>query len=237
MNNYIIYKHTCRSTSKSYIGLTNNLYRRTYYHNRPYSGCFAFARAIQKYGWSDFDTIIIGDNLTLELANLLEAELIIKHDTLSPHGYNLKAGGNVRIVSAETRERISKSNKGKLPWNLDHPHNSATKTKISQSKIGGHHSSETKLKISDSMKGNKNSAVGEDHPRRTLSKSHKEKIRSSRLGQKRPIILATCPHCTKTGNNAAMHRHHFDNCKARNISEESNGLEPCPLTQATSFPN
>lgn len=30
------------------------------------------------------------------------------------------------------------------------------------------------------------------------------------------VPAATCPHCGKSGQHAAMHRHHFDNCKARN---------------------
>lgn len=32
------------------------------------------------------------------------------------------------------------------------------------------------------------------------------------------VPAATCPHCGKSGQNAAMHRHHFDNCKLRGQS-------------------
>lgn len=39
----------------------------------------------------------------------------------------------------------------------------------------------------------------------------KAKIRAALIG--RPAPIAKCPHCGKTGGNAAMHRWHFEACK------------------------
>ena len=41
----------------------------------------------------------------------------------------------------------------------------------------------------------------------------KDKIRAALKG--RPVEIVTCPHCRKTGGNAAMHRWHFDACKVK----------------------
>lgn len=186
-NNYVVYMHTSQTSNKSYIGITNNLNIRTAQHKTQSSGCIAFSRAISKYGWDDFVTTILHTNLTIDEANKIEAECIMSYGTLSPTGYNLKAGGDVGLLSEETKQRISDSKKGHI------------------------HSDATKQLISEKMKGNKNS-VG---TRSELTEQHKQRIRSSRMGQSRPTITATCPHCGKSGNNAAMHRHHFDNCKLR----------------------
>lgn len=103
---YLIYRHTSPS-GKSYIGLTSNLYYRTWRHLRSDSGCIAFKNAIQKYGFDSFTTDILAKNLTLEEANILEEQYILEYNTLSPNGYNLHTGGNHHQVSEETRQKIS----------------------------------------------------------------------------------------------------------------------------------
>ena len=190
-NNYLVYMHTSKTSSKSYIGITNNLVMRIARHKAPSNKCIAFAHAIAKYGWDDFVTTILHTNLSLDQANSMEANCIVEFNTLSPNGYNLKAGGDVGVLSNETKERISESKRGKQ------------------------HTDETKQKISEKMKGNKNSRNKPSKPRSPMSDEHKQHMSESRKGQPRATMLATCPHCGKTGNNAAMHRHHFDNCKLR----------------------
>ena len=41
-----------------------------------------FWNAIQKYGWDNFDHIIVIDGISLKLANILEEELIKKYNTM-----------------------------------------------------------------------------------------------------------------------------------------------------------
>jgi len=128
-NNYLIYKHTSPS-GKSYIGQTSTirLTKRIWEHQNS-DGCRAFSNAIQKYGFENFCTTILIENLTLEEANILEEQFIKEHNTLYPNGYNLKSGGLNQFCSNETKQ------------------------KISNSKQGSHRSEETKQKISNTKKG------------------------------------------------------------------------------------
>ena len=43
-----------------------------------YHQCTHFWRAIQKYGWDNFEHIILVENLSKEMANIIESELIKK---------------------------------------------------------------------------------------------------------------------------------------------------------------
>lgn len=63
---------------------------------------------------------------------------------------------------------------------------------------------------------------------RPVKQATRDKMSAQRKGVAKPlehraaiataianVPAATCPHCGKSGQNAAMHRHHFDNCKLR----------------------
>lgn len=107
---YLIYKHTSPS-GKSYIGQTKDYEQRCKLHQQK--GCPIFYRAIKKYGWENFTHDILQDNLSLEDANKLEQDYIIKYNTIYPHGYNIRSGGLNQTIHPLTREKISKANKGK----------------------------------------------------------------------------------------------------------------------------
>ena len=49
----------------------------------------------------------------------------------------------------------------------------------------------------------------------THSQITKDKISAALKG--RPVEIVTCPHCKKTGGNAAMRRWHFDACKFKSL--------------------
>lgn len=76
-----------------------------------------FGKAINKYGWSNFEHEIVASNLTKEEADNFEILLIAKLDTTNPKkGYNLSSGGGGSfgiIRSQEYREKQSKAQKGK----------------------------------------------------------------------------------------------------------------------------
>jgi group I intron endonuclease len=111
---FVIYKHTSPS-GKAYIGQTNNYKKRTNEHKSKSSGCRLFACAIKKYGWDSFSHEILAENLTVDEANRLEAELIIKHNTIYPNGYNLRSGGLNSLLNDDSKKRISESKKGIIP--------------------------------------------------------------------------------------------------------------------------
>jgi len=109
--NFLIYKHTAPN-GKAYIGQTNNLHRRNVVH-RNTGGCRAFASAIKKYGWEAFSHEVLAEGLTLDEANALEVELIARHNTMSPNGYNLKSGGKNGVPSPESIELSAAKRRGR----------------------------------------------------------------------------------------------------------------------------
>ena len=108
--NYCIYMHKNKINSKIYIGQSCNLNIR--WHPISYKDCSYFYNAIQKYGWDNFEHIILEDSLSIEEADQKEKYYIEKYNTLNrDYGYNLKSGGNNGyVLSAETRQKIKKSN-------------------------------------------------------------------------------------------------------------------------------
>lgn len=120
-NGYIVYMHVNKINNKKYIGITGNDPQKRWGKNG--SGYLRnkqplFNRAIEKYGWDNFEHIILYDNLSKEDACDIEVELIREYNTQDKnYGYNIQPGGqlgNSNIVfSEETRKKISDTHKGK----------------------------------------------------------------------------------------------------------------------------
>lgn len=90
-NNHYVYKHINKINGKVYIGQTKNIHKR--WHPSSYIGSPYFYNAIIKYGWENFDHIILKKNLSQEEANYWEKFFIIKEDSFNPKkGYNIKKG-------------------------------------------------------------------------------------------------------------------------------------------------
>ena len=112
---YVVYRHIFPN-GKSYIGITcaRPPHRRwrggTGYCEQP-----NIYNAILKYGWENIRHEIICKNLTVDEANALEQELILKFDSIN-NGYNISTGGGGTYgipCSKETRLKIGKANRGK----------------------------------------------------------------------------------------------------------------------------
>jgi len=138
---FYVYKITCGINGKSYIGVTNNLVRRYKQHIRGQSHAVALISAIKKYGYDNFNYIIIETFQDAISAGLVEKECIISHNTISPDGYNLAIGAPFTIYagvfSETTKRKQSESQKG----NKNH--------------LGKKHTEETKQKLSNYFKGRK----------------------------------------------------------------------------------
>lgn len=129
---YCVYMHINKINGKRYIGQTKrNPTSRFGRNGSNYHKCPYFYNAIKKYGWNNFEHIIIQDNLTREQANLLEEINIATYNTTNDSfGYNLKAGGdNGGKCSEETKRKISETQKGK---HLSEEH----KINISKARLG-----------------------------------------------------------------------------------------------------
>lgn len=130
------YLITCAATGRSYVGITaRSLDRRWKEHasdalRRPRGR--ALHRAIREHGAAAFTIAPIFATESYEHLLATERELIVKHRTLVPHGYNLSLGGEGCLGikrSAATRALMSAAKLGK-------PRSAETRAKISIAKMG-----------------------------------------------------------------------------------------------------
>lgn len=113
-NTYIVYVHINKINGKKYVGLTkhgNNPNKR-WRNGKHYEGTY-FGRAINKYGWDNFEHIILEKELTLEQANQKEKYYIELYNSNNENfGYNLTSGGDSKFTfSKSTLQKISKASK------------------------------------------------------------------------------------------------------------------------------
>lgn len=105
--NYSVYKHTNLINNKSYIGITSQKCENRWgLDGKGYELQPKFYRAIQKYGWNNFQHDILYTNLDKETALKIEADLIQTYNTIK-NGYNVSPYGNVeskRIICLTTQE-------------------------------------------------------------------------------------------------------------------------------------
>lgn len=117
-----IYKLTCKSSGKIYIGQTiQTVEERWKQHIRDAyskirSRCINLENAIKYYGKNNFDIEIIVETIQNDL-DKLEYKYIKEYDCISPKGYNLREGGN-GIMSEESIEKMKKGNFKKLEYKL-----------------------------------------------------------------------------------------------------------------------
>lgn len=140
---FCVYIHENKINEKVYIGITSqkpeNRWRKNGegyfvgYRHKTY-----FQRAIEKYGWDNFNHIIVIENVSESKAKFIEQKLIALFSANDrTHGYNLTDGGDGaigwqcsdelrkarsermrnRYVSNETRSRMSAAKKSITPWN------------------------------------------------------------------------------------------------------------------------
>lgn len=176
---YTIYAHISPS-NKMYIGITSckDVTRRWGSNGIGYVTQKRFYRAIQKYGWDNFQHIILFSNVGETFALFLEQELIRMFDTTNKDfGYNISVGGNgIRggSMAPIDREKIAKRTRelklGKPSPLKGRPITDEHKERIRQSLLGHKHSEETKRKIGEKSKG------------RTHTQETKNKIGSAKIG-------------------------------------------------------
>ena len=93
MNNiFKIYMHRNKINNKKYIGLTCQKPSERWQKGKGYIQCPKFYFAIEKYGWDNFEHIILEDGLSKDEANAKEQYYIKLYDTIN-NGYNISIGG------------------------------------------------------------------------------------------------------------------------------------------------
>lgn len=127
---FTIYKATNKLTGKSYIGFDCNWPYRKSAHKcaaRMGESSLVFHNAIRKYGWNNFVWSVVeqSEDRFLMLTER-EEHYIRKFNThfRDGSGYNMTYGGEGtlgKVVSEETKKRISDAKKGKPAWNKGKP--------------------------------------------------------------------------------------------------------------------
>ena len=127
---YTIYMHRNKINGKIYIGQTCQKPSYRWKRNgKGYETCEIMWKAIQKYGWNNFEHIILKSNLTLEEANFYEEYYIKKfNSTNKQFGYNIRKGGKNTPLSEETKQKLRNK----------------------KAFLGRHHTEESKKNISNS---------------------------------------------------------------------------------------
>lgn len=153
---YIVYMHKLKIDGRVYIGQTcYSLKGRAGSNGNRYKGCPKFWNAIQKYGWENFEHIILDSDLTLNEANKLEREYIEKFNSIE-NDFNSVEGGKGHTWTDEQRQQMRERNLGEKNPNYGKPRSEETKRKIGEAnriaQLGNKHSEETKKKMSNSHK-------------------------------------------------------------------------------------
>ena len=145
---YKIYAHVNKINGKVYIGQTQQKLKDRFGCNGAYyKHSSHFWNAIQKYGWNNFNHITLVSGVSLDLANIIEEELIRKYNTMNNKiGYNMIAGGNNRKRRQEVTDKIAEKNRYPSPETL---------RKMSIASTGRKHSPEVIEKIRKSNTGKK----------------------------------------------------------------------------------
>ena len=139
-----------------YVYLTTNLVNGKKYvgqhlhdgFDKYYKGSGTYIkRALDKYGWDNFDCKVICWCSTQTQLNEAEDNYIKLLNTMVPKGYNLKGGGANGRYSEEARKNCSKAHKGIK-------HTAKTREKIANTLKGKEFTNERKKKISASLLGN-----------------------------------------------------------------------------------
>lgn len=160
-DNWTVYVHINKESGKKYVGITSRDPYVRWANGHGYSTKLPIGRAIEKYGWDNFEHKILYSNIDEHTAKSLEKQLIQEWHTQDDDcGYNITSGGD-----GVSGYRHTDESKHKM---------SLAKSGANHHNFGCHLSNSTKDKISDKLTGNTN-AVG-----CTRSKETKAKMASSK---------------------------------------------------------
>lgn len=113
-SNWKVYVHINKINGKKYVGITSKPKpEHRWREGRGYAENSHFRAAIEKYGWENFEHVILYDHLSGDAAKEMEKKLIREWHTQDRHyGYNMTSGGDGTPdyhPSEETRRKLSKA--------------------------------------------------------------------------------------------------------------------------------
>lgn len=110
---FSVYCHLNKVNNKRYIGITCQQLKNRWQNGNGYSAKTqpVFAAAIKKYGWENFEHIILFENLTADEAKAKEIELIAYYHTWIGEpdckGYNMTRGGQGSLKYLTVEEKLA----------------------------------------------------------------------------------------------------------------------------------
>jgi group I intron endonuclease len=112
---YCVYIHINKINGKKYVGQTicGDQPKRRWRNGTGYCNQSYFYSAIKKYGWDNFEHIILFNNISYDNACEIEQYLIKELQLQNiEYGYNIAPGGNANSMlgrhhTKETKEKIS----------------------------------------------------------------------------------------------------------------------------------
>lgn len=114
---WTVYAHIAPN-GKMYVGITSKTPEERWRNGTGYKRSHPIRRAIEKYGWENFQHEIVASGLTKEEAGHFEQLLIKKLNLMDKrYGYNQTSGGETAIsgaeLSSEARQKLRDAQKGK----------------------------------------------------------------------------------------------------------------------------
>lgn len=200
-NCYCIYMHENKINGKKYIGQTCKSLSKRWKNGEGYQNTY-MGNAIKKYGWNNFNHIILEKNLTKEEADEKENYYIELYNTRNNmFGYNIRGGGSHGKLSESTKQKIGNANRGHIVSEESRRKISEKQKgkKISEKQLkrmselwmgennpnyGKHLSPETKAKLSKALKG-KPGMIGEKNPMYGKTSSRKGKTYEEIYGEEK----------------------------------------------------
>ena len=183
--------HINKINEKKYIGITSNDVNVRWKNGYGYSEKLPIGRAIRKYGWNNFEHVIVAEGLDEDTAKNLEISLIDENQTTDDrYGYNLTSGGDGIsgfVHSEETKRKISEIAKDRNMSGENNPNYGKKWSNEQRERAGVAHrrenlTQETLKKMSDVAKervGKFNPFYGKSHSDETkalLSKANSRPV-------------------------------------------------------------
>ena len=222
---WTVYVHTNIINNKKYVGITKQVPQDRWgtngnrYGKNNKTTKSKFWNAIQKYGWDNFQHIILEQKYTHVEAKNVEMMLIRYFDSKN-NGYNMTLGGDGSLgcsPSEETRKKIGFAAKRE---NLSEE----TRKKLHECHLRENLSVETRLKMSEAIKRRTTGFIkGSKH-----TELSREKIRRSHDKYRKSVICLNTLEKFKDVHEAAQYIHTDfhpirNNCRGKT---KSSGMHP-----------
>lgn len=191
--------------NKIYVGQTwCDIDVRFYGHKMDMRGrCIKLFNAFNSHGRENFYIVWVASCKTQEAADELESLLIDLLQTRDDEfGYNVRGGGSRGKLSQTTKNKISESKKGQIPWNTGLTHSDETKAKQRAVKLGKKATEQARENMRKAQasvvkvfteKGLQNlidSKTGSNNPQfgKSPSKETRQKLSEASRGEKSPMF-------------------------------------------------